>query len=100
MKTLKATLILPLAAALLGSCGTRTETPQEEPYAGYLFAYFTGNDSVQEQVCFALADTSLNFKALNGNRPVISSAAISQSGATPSSCAVRATRHSTWLSPT
>ncbi len=80
MKTLKATLILPLAAALLGSCGTRTETPQEEPYAGYLFAYFTGNDSVQEQVCYALADTSLNFKALNGNRPVISSAAISQSG--------------------
>ncbi len=50
----------------------------EEPtYAGYLFAYFKGND---ESICFALSRDGYHYTALNGNEPVISSREISQTG--------------------
>ncbi len=73
---------LTVAALCLGSCTKQAQAPAEDPdeYAGYLFAYFTGNDPEQEQVCYALGDDSLHFTALNGGRPVIDSRTISQSG--------------------
>lgn len=38
----------------------------------YLFCYFVGNAPEQERVHFALSTDGYNFKALNGNRAVIS----------------------------
>jgi arabinoxylan arabinofuranohydrolase len=51
-----------------------------EDYTSYLFAYFTGNNIDQEAIRFALSDDAHAFKALNGNKPIISSAAISATG--------------------
>lgn len=53
---------------------------EDEGYAGYLFTYFTGNNIAQEAIRFALSTDGLNYKALNNNQPVISSAAISLTG--------------------
>ncbi len=52
---------------------------KEEPSA-YLFVYFTGNKIDEEQIRFALSKDGYNFRALNQNKPVISSAKISTSG--------------------
>lgn len=59
-----------------------TKVPKESDYAGYLFTYFTGNDNRlnHEAIRFAVSDDGYNFKALNGNRPVLSSAVISETG--------------------
>lgn len=46
----------------------------------YLFAYFTGNGNDEEAIRFALSDDGYNYKALNNNIPVVSSAAISSTG--------------------
>lgn len=46
----------------------------------YLFAYFTGNKVEDESIHFAVSDDGFNWKALNGNRPVIDSKAISLTG--------------------
>ncbi|GHV30039.1 hypothetical protein AGMMS4952_16500 [Spirochaetia bacterium] len=55
---------------------------EDEGYAGYLFAYFTGNAQADEQLHFAVSDgaTPFTFKALNGNKSVIPSASISEMG--------------------
>lgn len=52
----------------------------DDPYVAYLFAYFTGNHGDQEAVRFALSDDGYNYKALNGNRPVLDSRQISVTG--------------------
>jgi len=46
----------------------------------YLFTYFTGNDKAEEQIRFALSTDGYHFHALNDDKPVISSAAISETG--------------------
>jgi hypothetical protein len=51
-----------------------------ENFTSYLFAYFTGNNIDQEAIRFAISDDAHTFKALNNNKPVISSAAISATG--------------------
>jgi len=51
-----------------------------ENFTSYLFAYFTGNKIEEEAIRFAISDDAHSFKALNGNKPVISSAAISETG--------------------
>ncbi|MDD4992596.1 MAG: T9SS type A sorting domain-containing protein [Paludibacter sp.] len=53
---------------------------EDEGFSAYLFAYFTGNSISQEAFRFALSDDGFVYKALNGNNPVISSAAVSSSG--------------------
>jgi len=53
---------------------------EDEGFSAYLFAYFTGNNISQEAFRFALSDDGFVYKALNGNNPVISSAAVSSSG--------------------
>ncbi|OUJ75807.1 family 43 glycosylhydrolase [Hymenobacter crusticola] len=58
----------------------RPEAPKPTPYSAYLFAYFTGNDIKEEAIRFALSPDGYHFTALNGNRPVVSSAAISETG--------------------
>ena len=49
-------------------------------FTAYLFAYFTGNSGAEEAIRFALSDDGYNYKALNQNKPVLSSAKISSTG--------------------
>ena len=49
-------------------------------FAGYLFAYFSGNGPDKEQVHYAISKDGYNYKALNNNMPVIDSKEISTSG--------------------
>lgn len=70
------------ACALCAVSAFGAGVPEESDYTGYLFTYFTGNDNTREDeaVRFAISDDGYNYKALNGNRPVIKSADISQTG--------------------
>lgn len=54
----------------------------QENMEGYLFAYFEGRGpgEKQEQIRFAVSDDAVNWKALNNNQPVMSSAEISATG--------------------
>ncbi len=54
--------------------------PEAKDYIGYLFAYFKGNAVEDEAVCFAVSTDGYNYKALNGNAPVLNSAEISATG--------------------
>lgn len=51
-----------------------------DPFTGYLFVYFTGNDPREEAVRYALSRDGLNYRALNDNAPVIDSRLISETG--------------------
>ena len=51
-----------------------------DAYDGYLFVYFTSDAKADESIHFALSDDGFNYKALNKNNPVLSSAAISSTG--------------------
>ena len=53
---------------------------QENTYTAYLFAYFTGNSGNQEAIRFGLSTDGFNYKALNGNAPILSSDKISATG--------------------
>ncbi len=52
------------------------------PFTGYLFAYFEGrgDTKLMEQLRFAVSEDAKNWYALNGNRPIIASDSISESG--------------------
>lgn len=52
------------------------ELPERQPYAAYLMAYFTGEDTADgEQIRMALSrgDDPLHWQELNGGRPVLTS---------------------------
>src|SRR5665647_526254 len=51
--------------------------------SAYLFVYFTGNRKDEEQIRFALSSDGYNFKALNRDKPIISSEKISLTGGVP-----------------
>ncbi|MBB6550196.1 RICIN domain-containing protein [Nonomuraea rubra] len=54
----------------------RADTPSAPKYAGYLFTYFTGeNTSAGEQIYFALSQGNdpTRWRQLNGGRPVLTS---------------------------
>ncbi|MBO4964121.1 MAG: family 43 glycosylhydrolase [Prevotella sp.] len=55
---------------------------KNDKYSGYLFAYFEGRGEgkLQEQLRFAVSSDGQNWYALNGNKPVIASDSISESG--------------------
>ena len=72
---------LLLAATLgQGQDAFCTDEPDGKPFEGYLFAYFEGQGEQQEHLRFALSNDGVNWRALNGNRPVVSSDSISESG--------------------
>ena len=54
----------------------------EQPYMGYLFAYFegTGDRALHEHIRFAVSEDAVNWKALNHNYPIILSDSVSKSG--------------------
>lgn len=76
MKYFIPALLLSAAMASCSQSGTAQETTPE----GYLFVYFTGNDKADESVHYALSRDGFNYKALNGNKPVLNSAEISSTG--------------------
>ena len=53
-----------------------------QEFAGYLFAYFEGggDKNLMEQLRFAVSEDAVNWYALNGNKPIIGSDSISESG--------------------
>ena len=53
---------------------------EEKDFVAYLFPYFTGNRVEEEAIHFAISSDGYNYKALNGNKPVIDSKAISSTG--------------------
>jgi hypothetical protein len=68
--------ILSLAAMLATASltsGCSEKNNGNEPYVGYLFAYFNGNAPWQEQICFALSADGYNYVPLNDGNPIISS---------------------------
>ena len=84
MKFQSAILAVALAVGMTAAAGSKAgtgATPSHgDDYVAYLFTYFTGNHGDQEAVRYAISEDGYNFKALNGNRPVISSEAISVTG--------------------
>lgn len=55
---------------------------EEQPYDGYLFAYFEGSGSreLQEQLRFGASADGIHWCALNNNQPIIASSEISSTG--------------------
>jgi len=77
-KILMTTLLLGLAFNMQAA----KQKKQEPVFTGYLFAYFEGggDTKLMEQLRFAVSEDAQNWYALNGNRPIISSDTISESG--------------------
>jgi arabinoxylan arabinofuranohydrolase len=50
---------------------------RNEKYSAYLFTYFTGDD---EAIRFAISNDGYNYRALNGNNPILASSEISATG--------------------
>ncbi|MEU4982376.1 family 43 glycosylhydrolase [Streptomyces sp. NPDC021969] len=81
--TARRTLLVPFLALLLALLAAppgaaRPEAPpaQKNPYAGYLFAYFTGEGTADgEQIRYALSrgNDALHWRELNGGEPVLTS---------------------------
>lgn len=70
-----------LAGALVAACAIQAPAQtSDKDFCAYLFAYFTGNDMDQEQVCFAISEDGYNYKALNNNKPILDSKVISSTG--------------------
>ena len=79
---MKRTNLLALLAAAMMMTSCTTKSTQNLDFAGYLFAYFEGGGDPhqQEQLRFAVSEDAMNWHALNGNRPIIASDTISNSG--------------------
>lgn len=76
---MKRTLLLMFLGLMLISGTAKTLNTHS---AGYLFAYFEGggDTNLMEQLRFAVSEDAQNWYALNGNRPIIASDSISESG--------------------
>ena len=74
--------VVLLLGMVLGIKAAKKENTGKPKYAGYLFAYFEGrgDKDLQEQLRFAVSEDARNWYALNGNRPVVGSDSISESG--------------------
>ncbi len=76
----KRLLFFLLLATALHAAARRQ--PKEKDFADYLFAYFEGGSDrqTQEQLRFAISKDAKDWYALNGNKPVIASDSLSESG--------------------
>lgn len=76
------TLLFLLVCTLQMMAANTKGGKKSTPFAGYLFAYFegTGEGKLQEHLRFAISEDAVNWYALNGNKPVVSSDTISESG--------------------
>ena len=73
-------LLICLLSLLLLPGHTQAAGIEEKDYAGYLFAYFTGNRIEEESIHFAISRDGYTFRALNDNKPVLDSRVISSTG--------------------
>lgn len=73
-------LVLALLGLVQPAAARKPGPPAKEKNSAYLFVYFTGNTKPEEAIRFALSPDGYRYVALNGNRPVVSSAAISETG--------------------
>lgn len=72
-------LLLALAIALPSSA--KSEKKATEPKcSAYLFVYFTGNTGDEEALRYAVSNDGYTYWALNGNKPVLNSKQISETG--------------------
>ena len=60
--------------------GYAQKKPAGNSYSAYLFVYFTGNSKSEEAIRFALSNDGYNYRALNGDNPILSSEKISSTG--------------------
>jgi len=72
--------ILVFFAIFTLNFGVQAQGKKQIGNSAYLFAYFTGNDKAEESIRFAISEDGYHYKALNNNRPVISSEKISSTG--------------------
>lgn len=68
-----------LSLVLLCNIGCTGVEETEKPSA-YVFAYFTGNAPGEETIHYAVSTDGYNYKALNGNQPILDNAKISTTG--------------------
>lgn len=78
MNRIKLTIILLMS--VLTAYSQYKTGPAEKDFAGYLFAYFKGNDVKDEAVCYAISRDGYNYFTLNNNEPIIESKQISSTG--------------------
>src|SRR5690349_10145439 len=77
MRNNRAVFLFCMLAPLLLFAQARRSSQE---YSAYLFVYFTGNAKADESIHFALSKDGYNFRALNSNKPVLSSEKISSTG--------------------
>ncbi|MFV0471938.1 MAG: family 43 glycosylhydrolase [Paludibacteraceae bacterium] len=65
---------------LLNTACVQNLLARDGKYNAYLFVYFTGNRIDEEQIRYALSEDGFNYKALNKNKPIVSSKSISLTG--------------------
>lgn len=81
MNKVYSTLKFSLLGIFCGMISLHSQAqPKEKDLKAYLFAYFTGNRKEQESIQFAISKDGYHFQSLNNNRPIISSAKISETG--------------------
>ncbi|PZR24919.1 MAG: beta-xylosidase [Citrobacter freundii] len=73
-------LALCVFCCLGKSHGQKKAGKPDSKFNAYLFAYFTGNSKEEESIHFAISKDGYNFRALNNDKAIISSAAISSTG--------------------
>lgn len=74
------TSLLLLIVFLNSASVTAQKKRSTGKYSAYLFVYFTGNDKREEQIHFALSSDGFQYRALNGDQPVINASVISETG--------------------
>lgn len=77
---MKNVVFLFLSVTLLCNKAYPQHTRIPQKFSHYLFAYFTGNEKQEEAIRFALSNDGYNYRALNGNKPIIASDKISSTG--------------------
>ncbi|PHQ28932.1 family 43 glycosylhydrolase [Leeuwenhoekiella nanhaiensis] len=76
------TLSFLLVLTGITSCKTSgiNESVNEQAKSAYLFVYFTGNGPGEEAVHYALSRNGLDYYALNDDKPIVATDAISNTG--------------------
>lgn len=69
-------MLIVLTWAIISCTGKKSGDEE----AAYLFVYFTGNDSTEESVHYAISPGPPHFYALNDNNPILDSKKISSTG--------------------
>lgn len=72
------TISISLILVLFSSCSVTKKVTENN--SAYLFVYFTGNAKTEEAIRFGISKDGYNYYALNDNKPVIASEAISTTG--------------------